>query len=68
MDFKPELIKKILVVKGEESGEDEDGEEEGRRTSRAAKMLSKYCGSKRKDAAVAKRRFTYPNNNAAQRR
>ena len=65
VDFKPELIKKILVVKGEESGEDEDGEEEGKRTSRAAKMLSiNSSGSKKKDAAVAKRRFTYPNNNA----
>ena len=65
VDFKPELIKKILVVKGEESGEDEDGEEEGKRTSRAAKMLSSNSsGSKKKDAAVAKRRFTYPNNNA----
>jgi len=65
VDFKPELIKKILVVKGEESGDDEDGEDEGRRTSRAAKMLSSNSsGSKKKDAAVAKRRFTYLNNNA----
>ncbi|CAL6302798.1 unnamed protein product [Bathycoccus prasinos] len=65
VDFKPELIKKIIVVKGEESGEDEDGEDEGRRTSRVAKMLSSNSsGSKKKDAAVAKRRFTYPNNNA----
>ena len=62
VDFKPELLKKILRAKGEESGEEEEEERRG------AGLKSGSSSSKKKDAEgrrgfnAQKRRFTYPNN------
>ena len=63
VDFKPELLKKILRAKGEESGEEEEEERRG-----AGGVKSGSSSSKKKDAEgrggfnAQKRRFTYPNN------
>ena len=51
VDFKPELLKKILRAKGEESGEEE---EEERRKKKDAEGRGGFNAQKR--------RFTYPNN------
>ena len=66
VEFKPDLIRKILVVKGTESSGEEEDLREARRNpqNRAAAMLSSSSPSKKKDGFGARRRFTYPNNTA----